>query len=256
MDISVSELSAPVQSANESQHENSRQGKQRMAGLSNIYQVFGIAEQEDMPSENSCHYRVVRSGVAIFGLGDHVSNIYFVVSGTVKTAFEHEGELFISEFATTGDILGLDGVDNLTHANTCIALSDVALLCLPYPTFIFYSQKYERFNSAVMKKIGERINRKKMFVEVMARANAETKVAFLLTYLSIKSGSANRPAEVIDLGISRIDIASHLGLAYETVVRTLGNLRSNRIISLQGRAIRIEKPIALQQLCSGYIRGL
>jgi len=256
MDTMFTELPAQVKTTESVKTKQDRPINPRPAGLSNVYQVLGIAELAQDTNEYGCHYRVVRSSETIFRLGDQVDEIYFVVSGTIKAEFEHEDELFISEFATTGDILGLDGVDSRTHANSCTAISDVALLCLPYPTFILYSQKYEQFNATMLRKIGERINHKKILVEVLARANAESKVAFLLIYLSIKIGGVNGPARVIDPGISRYDMASHLGLAYETLVRTLGNFRSHQFVSFQGRNITIENPLALQNLCSAYIRRM
>jgi len=238
-------------------HENQEAPpNRRLAGLKNLCQVLGIHEEAQDTLEYSCYYHVVQRGGVIFNAGAYLTHIYFVVSGTAKTKIEHEGELYISDFAVTGDIIGLEGMDNLTYATTAVAVSNVVLLCVPHPTFISYSQKFFQVNSAIMRKIGERIARTTMFLEVMARASAETKVAFFLAYLSVKAGDESGPAKQINLGISRGEIASHLGLAYETTVRILSNFKSTRIIVMKGQIIIINNPTRLHDLCGAYIKRL
>jgi CRP/FNR family transcriptional regulator len=218
--------------------------------LRTVYELLGIDEQIFDQIEYDIQRRIVRSGNNVFTALESLTHIYFIVSGTVKIQFELEGEPYIFDFASSGELIGLDGIATSIYVNTAIAISDVVLISLPYSEFIQQRRKSTKFNDAIIKCFGEKICRASMFLGVMARGSADKKIAFLLMNLSRKAGTATQPAREIDLGITRAEIALHLGLAYETVVKVLGVFRSEKIISIHGHIITIENRKALQDICA------
>jgi CRP-like cAMP-binding protein len=55
---------------------------------------------------------------------------------------------------------------------------------------------------------------------------------------------------MVDLPMSRTDIADHLGLTIETVCRILAHLRRDGTIAIERGAIEIRDGVGLQQMAS------
>ena len=63
---------------------------------------------------------------------------------------------------------------------------------------------------------------------LLGRASAAQKIAAFLQEVALRDGSGN----VIELVMSRQDIADYLGLTIETVSRTLSQLERDRVIGV------------------------
>jgi CRP-like cAMP-binding protein len=57
-------------------------------------------------------------------------------------------------------------------------------------------------------------------------------------------------ARVLDLPMSRTDMADHLGLTIETVCRILAHLRRDGTITIERNRIEIHNAVDLQQMAS------
>ncbi|WP_456448512.1 helix-turn-helix domain-containing protein [Thiolapillus sp.] len=77
---------------------------------------------------------------------------------------------------------------------------------------------------------------------------AEQRVAAFLLNLAGRFESHGFPAQKFRLPMSRDAIADYLGLAMETVIRTLKNLHKKELISTQAKNIEILNPTALNAL--------
>jgi CRP/FNR family transcriptional regulator len=91
---------------------------------------------------------------------------------------------------------------------------------------------------------------------LLGRKNARERVAsFLIARMTAfpqHAHTPNTPLSVVNLPMSRRDIADYLGLAIETVSRVLGTLRRDGLIVIDDPAcIRISRPAALLNLANG-----
>jgi CRP/FNR family transcriptional regulator, anaerobic regulatory protein len=73
---------------------------------------------------------------------------------------------------------------------------------------------------------------------LLGRKNAEERIASFLLMLADHYGNG-RPADVIQLPMSRCDIADYLGLTIETVSRMLAKMKQEKTICLSS-PVRIE----------------
>ncbi|MDE1995396.1 MAG: helix-turn-helix domain-containing protein, partial [Rhizobiaceae bacterium] len=85
-------------------------------------------------------------------------------------------------------------------------------------------------------------------VLLSCKSAEERLCSFLMQQLRRKQ-SRDHAATAIDLPMTRLDIADHLGLTIETVSRTMTKLANKGILGSVGRhSIRVLKPVALAHL--------
>jgi CRP/FNR family transcriptional regulator len=206
--------------------------------------------------ETNCMYTIAKAGTCIHRQGEILKNIYVVVSGAAKTSFVRDEDEFISGFALSGDIIGLDGVDGMTNVSTTIAVTDSLLLSVPYAELLKNCKDFPAFNRAMINIYADRIADTTLFMEVLAKARKEAKVAFFLTSWSIKLGTPGSLATDLDFILSRRDIADYLGIAYETLSRVLSEFCDMGMIQLSRNKLRIIDAIRLHRICSAYTEVL
>jgi CRP/FNR family transcriptional regulator, anaerobic regulatory protein len=85
----------------------------------------------------------------------------------------------------------------------------------------------------------------------VGRLNAAERVATFLLSLSERNSRAFRPADRVELPMTRCDIADFLGLTTETVSRTLTKLTNSGTISRHSGHIRILDKEALEDVAAG-----
>ncbi len=182
----------------------------------------------------------------IFAEGNGAEYFYKVVSGVVRTCkFLADGRRQIDAFHTAGDIFGLEpGTQYLLSAE---AVTDCTLIA-------YRRQKMEalagsdQFLSRELLTVAMRGMAKAQHHSLLlGRRGAMEKVAgFLLDW---SEGGTNQ--RVINLAMTRQDIADYLGLTIETVSRTLSQLERDQVIELPSiRQIRLRNLDALEDLAA------
>jgi CRP/FNR family nitrogen fixation transcriptional regulator len=180
----------------------------------------------------------------IFAEGDRAAYFYKVVSGAVRTSkLLSDGRRQIDAFHLPGDIFGLESGDE--HRFTAEALGAAKVVsyrrCRPDSLASGDSALSRQIVAAMMRSL----ERAQNHMMLLGRKSAVERIAtFLLTL-------AERMADdAVDLPMSRIDIADHLGLTIETVSRTLTQLERQGVITLpeHRRSIVLRDKAALRRL--------
>jgi CRP/FNR family transcriptional regulator len=224
----------------------------RAAPFSDVCHFLGIAPAADEDVGTCCAYVEAAASTFVHRCGDRLEHIYIVASGVAKTVVQRAEEDFIAGFFLPGDMLGLDGVDGLAHPSAIIAVTDLLLLKVPYPVLRKYCKQYQTFDKAMMRVFADRIAGTTAFMEVMARARSEVKVAYFLNSLAVRLGTSCEPAEHLDFRIPRRDIASYLGIAYETLSRILHDFCELGMINLTRSKLTITDHVLLQ----GFVKAI
>lgn len=166
-----------------------------------------------------------------------------VLEGAVrKFALRPSGQRQIIDLAVVGDLLGfapanssffLEAVSNDTRI-ACFARDEIERLATHFPAVSALMQ-----NSAA-----DAIGRLEHHLLVQSRITATEKVRAYLAEMARRIKPARSKA--ITLPITRYDIADHLGIAVETVSRTMTVLRRRGSIALTSpRDIEIRDPTML-----------
>ncbi len=183
-------------------------------------------------------------GDIVYHQGDPASYWYEVVSGTVRSCrFLLDGRRQLTGFHFAGDVFG---VDQGRCEATADAVCETVLRRMPRnggdkkpdtPSEPHYLHR--AYRNAMQ------------FIHLMGHRTAIERIAAFLLIIAQRPGEVHESGDLIDLPMSRADIADHLGLTIHTVSRTISSLAQRRVIATRGRQqIRILDRSMLAQLAS------
>lgn len=180
----------------------------------------------------------------IYADGDRNVSLYTIVSGVVRTCkFRSDGRRQIDAFYVAGDIFGFEAGGE--HTLSAEAVNDVSLIACRWRGVEAFGAEDERMARRILSASLRELRRSQEHALLLGRRSAFQKVATFLTDMSERS--PNR--DMLDLAMSRQDIADYLGLTIETVSRTLSQLERNETISLtSARRVCILERAALRDL--------
>ena len=171
--------------------------------------------------------------------GDAAENIFFVVSGVVRSCkiFQH-GARNIVAFYLPGDLVGWT---DLKHSLSIEAVTDTKVLFLKRSALLSIASRESLFASFLLTAITNELGRAQDHILLMSKS-AKCRLATFLADLWLRLGNA----EYLDVPMSYQDIADHLGLTIETVSRTITDMeRSGMVTRVSSRRLLLQKRIAL-----------
>jgi len=201
-------------------------------GLNNddLHTLDGAIEQK----------KLARKGGTIFSQGDKSGCVFAVRSGSVKVfTTAKNGEEQIIGFHLPGEIFGLTGLDNQIHSCSGVALETSSICELPLDELNVLCVKIPGLQKQLLNLVSNEITKDHTMLLLLARRNAEQKLATFLINLSIRFQARGYAADKFDLTMSRHDIGNYLGLADETISRLISKLRDNKIIKAERKKITI-----------------
>ncbi len=179
----------------------------------------------------------------IFGEGEPARFIYRVISGAVRVfRVSADGKRRIAGFYFRGEVFGLHLGE--THAYSAEAIDKASLLASPKPSLLEAALE----DCGAARELIEMLDHARIEAEahaaILAHGGAEERVASFLLRVSERLGAC-----LIDLPMSRADIADYLGLTIETVSRTVTQLERNGVINLfSARRVELRRPDELARL--------
>ncbi len=194
----------------------------------------------------------LKKGATLFKEGDPVTGIYFVYSGSIKVYKQWDAEKdLIIRFAKEGAIVGHRGMgDDLIYPISATALED-SVIC--YVDLKFFESTL-RVNSELTYQLVNffaselRVSERRM--RDLAHMPVKGRVADALLKLQAQFGVTE--SGLININLSRQDLASYAGATYETVFRVINELVSENLISLTGKSINIVNQELLTNLISTH----
>lgn len=196
--------------------------------------------------------RLLHKGDELFSQGENSGCIYAVRSGSVKTfTTAKDGEEQVLGFHLPGELLGLDGLDNKIHSCSGVAL-DTATICeLPISELNVLCVKIPGLQQQLLSLISNEIAKDHTMLLLLARRNAEQKLATFFINLSGRFKARGYSGTDFDLTMSRHDIGNYLGLVDETVSRLFTKFREKKIIDAERRKIKLLNHSLLCQVAEG-----
>jgi len=169
----------------------------------------------------------VREGHEIFAEGDSPEVFFKVVSGLVRTCkFLSDGRRQIEAFHVEGDVFGFEL--GRGHVLSAEAVSECTLISYRRRGVEMLAQKDETVTRQLFQYAMHNLARAQGHSLLLGRRGAAEKVAAFL--LAWAKNSADK--RVINLAMTRQDIADYLGLTIETVSRTLTQFERDGAIGL------------------------
>ena len=203
--------------------------------------VSGNCLMEQMAKSHGYSYQVVKNrkvylrGEHIIRAGDDAEAIYVINSGSVKSyMIMEDGEEQVLSFYLAGDVLGLDGMGADSYISSTVALETTTICRLPLSDLID-----KKLGQVFLNMVSDCLIRDHNLVLLLARKDADGRMASFLVNMSNQSSKLGNSADEFNLTMTRQDIANYLGLAIETVSRTLRRFQDSGLLEVSRRKIRI-----------------
>lgn len=206
-------------------------------------------EIEMVSAAKSCsHYK---KGQAIFYEDNIPLGIYCLSQGIVKlTKSNKDGKEQIVRFAKAGEFLGyraLIAEEPLVATATCV--EDTICCFIPKNTFLALLENNNNINKYMIKSLCHELGIADEKIQSMAQKSVRERLAETLLNLNISFNNADKnDADLISVTLPREDIANIVGTATETVIRLLSEFKSDKLIEVDGKKIRIVNKSALEKI--------
>lgn len=200
--------------------------------------------------------RRVRNGQTLFHEGGHAEAVHFVAVGTFKCLHVAEdGYEQVLGFTGRGEVLGYDALASGIHPTTAVALEDSTVFAVTQAELSALCRSVPAFEHALHRELSRQLALRVSIANLMAAVSAEVRLARFLVQLSERMAESGQSARRLLLRMSRRDIASHIGVAHETVSRSFGALAQWGCLAVCNREIEILDPQRLRD-CARSTRGL
>jgi CRP/FNR family transcriptional regulator len=173
----------------------------------------------------------VARDATLFYEGDLAEHCYKVVSGAIRTCkVLADGRRQLADFFLPGDLIGFDVGES--HSFAAEAITDSVVLKFPRRRIETLMSDHPRAGRAVLALAIERLAAAQSQMVLLGRKNATERLASFLLGLIDRTGQAEAETPVVELTMTRADIADYLGLTIETVSRTFARLKRLDAIAL------------------------
>ena len=170
--------------------------------------------------------------------GSPLQGLYFICSGKVKTVKTGiNGREQIVRLTTNGDTIGFRGFGtSKRYLIGAYALEDTVLCNFSNETMLEILQKVPEFTYALMLFYADELNKSENNIRKIAHMNVRERVIDLLLYIHRKFGQIDG---LIDIELSRKEIADFAGTTGEQAIRILSSLKKEMLIKTVGKRIGI-----------------
>jgi len=181
-------------------------------------------------------------GQALFRQGDSARQVFRIQSGAVVSySLLADGRRQVTGFHLPGGFLGLEA--GVLHATTAEALTRVEALAMDRAELALRAATDSPLARALWQSAVGAFQRSEEHALILARLGATERVAAFLLDFSDRLGGA----DIIDLPMTRQDIADYLGLTIHTVSRTLSQMQNDGVIAARSsRHVRLLKRSRLE----------
>ena len=195
--------------------------------------VCSVLDCDDLAAMRQLGWTLhLRPGQPLFHEGDPATRVFTLTSGALKLyKLLPDGRRQVTGFMLPGDFLGI-AVDD-EHAFTVEALTESQLCWFPRKRFGEFVETHTELERGLYRLAAHELAAAQAQMVLLGRKTAEERVAsFFLALLERAERASGREERMVDLPMSRLDIADYLGLTKETVSRVLALLRNKQAIRL------------------------
>jgi DNA-binding response OmpR family regulator len=177
--------------------------------------------------------------VLLYNEGRRPKYLYYLKAGKIKTFKMHEdGKEYITNLYNAGDYIGYVALlEDRNYDDSAEVLEEAEVNMIPKDDFL--KAVYNDMNIAArfIKLISRDVKEKEERLLNLAYDSLRRRVAKALVSIYQKFNKENNKQVAID--ISREDIAQYVGTATESLIRTLSDFKSEKLIEIKEGKIRI-----------------
>jgi CRP-like cAMP-binding protein len=182
------------------------------------------------------HYE---KGQGIIHEGYKPTGIYGILYGTGKLYRSgFNGKEQILRFVKKGDIVGYRSLlGGETFSASCTVLDDVIAVYIPEVIFHKLLEVSSKVSFDVLKKISQDLGEAGKTITLLAQKTVRERLAEILLFLENKLGVDNEG--FIKITLTREEMANLIGTATESAIRLISEFKTDGLIEVDGRRIKI-----------------
>lgn len=204
----------------------------------------GIALDDLTSIGRAAARRRVAAGAFLFHQGDPAAALYIPVQGRLKlTQVTPEGHEVILRYVGPGEMTGATAIFGETqYPASAEAMGDVEVLGWDEPAIVQLMARYPRFTANLLHLLSQRIQELQDRLREMSTERVERRIAHALLRLVAQLGRKAEHGVLIDLVLSRQDLANMTGTTLYTVSRVLTRWEEDGLIESGRERILIKQP--------------
>lgn len=210
-------------------------------GMDPMCSILEYAEEgSNVPEGVLLRRRKVARGETIFLKDDQFRSVFAVKSGSFKTYVPKvSGHDQVVGFHLIGELIGMEGLADQHYPYTARALQDSSVCELRMESLADTGFLLEELQRGVINMLSAEVAFNHQLITTLIHQSADQRLAgFLLNFTSRLQARGMRQVE-FQIGMSRSDIGSYLGLASETVSRVFTRFQKNGLIQLRHKRLRL-----------------
>jgi len=207
-------------------------------------------DRQSLLDATETHYE---KGQYIFREGDLANDFHILVSGAVKCVKSSPaGKEAVLKVLLPGDLFCCEAAvfEGAPHPGCAQPLGPVTVLKIAKQTYFRMLRQNPLAALEIIKYLGRRLNEAQETAKAFALQRADQRVASLLAKFAERMGRETPKGVVLDLALTRQDIADMTGLALETTIRTISKLTRRGLLAKSRRALLIKDLKALKALAA------
>lgn len=216
--------------------------------------IFRNLKKEELVQlnfEKGCNFH--KKGNIIYHEGSHVNGFYCVNKGIIKLYKTGlEGREQIIYFASKGDIIGYRSLlSGELACHSAKVLEDTVLCFIPGEILFNLLRVNTEFSIELIQLICRELGEANTFITDIAQKTVKERLAEVLFILKDTFGVDNQ--SVLQISLTREELANIVGTATESVIRLLGEFKDERLIELSGRHIKLLDEKKLKKIANMYV---
>jgi CRP/FNR family transcriptional regulator len=212
-----------------------------VCGLGRLCLASGIDPRQIAQLERVVQMRrSLKRGQFLVRSGDPFRTLYAVRSGSFKTCAETpEGEEQVIDFHLPGDLIGLDAYDSGVHARSTQALEGASVCEVPVEQLQDLLAQNPRLQRHLFRLSARALDRDRKHLFTLGRRQAQERIALFLLNWSERQRALLNQSDKLTLPMSRYELASYLGMAFETVSRVLSRFDEQGVIAVNRGRVQV-----------------
>jgi CRP-like cAMP-binding protein/FixJ family two-component response regulator len=171
----------------------------------------------------------------VYQEGKRPKYLYYLSKGKVKAYKSHpDGKEYITDLFSAGDFIGYTAlIEERNYDDSAVVMEEAELIQVPKDEFLEMIRRDINIAAKFIRIFSQNVKEKEERLLNLAYSSLRKRVARALVDIQEKFGPG-KPLE-----IAREDIAQYVGTATESLIRTLSDFKSEKLIEINGGKIFI-----------------
>ena len=193
-------------------------------------------------------FRQFRRGDVLYNEGSRISGFYCIHSGIIKVFKTGlDGKEQIIRFAKPGDIIAYRSVlSNEVACTSAKVIEDAQVCFIPAEILISFVKSNSTYAHELLKLACHELGEANSFITDIAQKTVRERLAEILLLLVNDFGLDDQ--NYLQISLTREELANIVGTATESVIRLLSEFKSDRLVELTGRKIKVLDKKGLEKI--------